>query len=311
MKKKSKFHPNNKHREGYNFEGLVKALPQLQELVITNPVREQTIDFSKPESVKLLNRALLKLHYGIEHWNIPDGYLCPPIPGRADYILNIADLLSEDFHNKRAKGHKVRLWDLGVGANCIYPLLAHKMYNWTCFGSDIDPVALDNAQSILNDNNLNNRIQLQLQKDADTLIKNLIGKDDYYDVLVCNPPFHESENDAINATKRKWKNLNKSEQGNSLNFGGRPNELWCDGGEVSFVKRLIEESLLLSTQIMWYSSIISKEENCDLLVEDLNQSEEGEYRIIPMTQGQKKSRILAWTHLNKKQRKAWINYRWS
>ena len=42
----------------------------------------------------MLNRAILMHHYGVKSWDIPAGYLCPPIPGRADYIHSVADLLA-------------------------------------------------------------------------------------------------------------------------------------------------------------------------------------------------------------------------
>lgn len=41
----------------------------------------------------MLNKALLAAHYDIEYWDIPDTYLCPPIPGRADYVHRAAELL--------------------------------------------------------------------------------------------------------------------------------------------------------------------------------------------------------------------------
>ena len=128
--------------------------------------------------------------------------------------------------------------------------------------------------------------------------------------MVCNPPFHKSEQDAKEAAQTKWKKLGKSNENDNLNFGGNEKELWCDGGELAFVRLLIKESAEISKSNMWYTTLISKKENCDILVEELISLTKGEYQVIPMSQGQKKSRILAWTHLNKKQRRAWSNYRW-
>ena len=92
-KVKSKLHPRSKHRERYDFEKLISGFPELGPFVQPNKFDDLSIDFANPDAVKALNRALLKFHYGIEHWDVPDGYLCPPIPGRADYIHHIADLL--------------------------------------------------------------------------------------------------------------------------------------------------------------------------------------------------------------------------
>ncbi len=68
----------------------------------------------------MLNKALLAAHYDIEYWDIPDTYLCPPIPGRADYVHRVAELLDVEVKGKYVH-HKVRALDVGVGANCIYP----------------------------------------------------------------------------------------------------------------------------------------------------------------------------------------------
>ena len=94
-----------------------------------NPYGKQTINFFNPQAVKALNKALLVTHYGIRYWDIPKNYLCPPIPGRADYIHYIADLIDPEGVNMMVKEEcddqprrQCRCLDIGVGANCIYPL---------------------------------------------------------------------------------------------------------------------------------------------------------------------------------------------
>ncbi|MGZ5191974.1 MAG: RlmF-related methyltransferase, partial [Flavisolibacter sp.] len=90
-KEKSTLHPRNKHQDRYHFEELIADCPDLKPFVAINKFNIETIDFTNPKAVKTLNRALLKHFYKIDHWDIPENYLCPPIPGRADYIHNIAD----------------------------------------------------------------------------------------------------------------------------------------------------------------------------------------------------------------------------
>jgi 23S rRNA (adenine1618-N6)-methyltransferase len=41
----------------------------------------------------------------------------------------------------------VRVLDIGVGANCVYPLIGHAEYGWRFLGVDIDEAALANAQA--------------------------------------------------------------------------------------------------------------------------------------------------------------------
>lgn len=83
---KTNLHPRNLHRLRYDFELLTEKLPELQQHVSINEHQIETIDFSNPEAVKTLNKALLVTYYDIKNWDIPKNYLCPPIPGRADYI---------------------------------------------------------------------------------------------------------------------------------------------------------------------------------------------------------------------------------
>ena len=89
--KKGELHPRNPHKGRYNFEILTKNLPLLKSFVIKNPNNEDTIDFSNNLAIICLNKALIKTYYNVDNWNIPEGFLCPPIPGRADYIHYIAD----------------------------------------------------------------------------------------------------------------------------------------------------------------------------------------------------------------------------
>lgn len=79
-------HPRNLHGQGYDFDALMDTTPELKPFVRPNPYGNLSIDFADPRAVKLLNLALLRLHYGLSYWDIPEGFLCPPIPGRVDYL---------------------------------------------------------------------------------------------------------------------------------------------------------------------------------------------------------------------------------
>ena len=127
MKSKEKgvgLHPRNIHQGRYDLAALEATLPELREIIFDNDYGQQSIDFANPIAVKLLNKALLLHYYGVSYWDIPVGYLCPPIPGRADYLHHVADLLARDQGRKIPFGEGVHILDLGVGANLIYPILA-------------------------------------------------------------------------------------------------------------------------------------------------------------------------------------------
>ncbi|WP_321328660.1 23S rRNA (adenine(1618)-N(6))-methyltransferase RlmF [uncultured Ilyobacter sp.] len=291
IKKKGELHPNNPHKGRYNFKLLVKNLPELKIYLRKNPRGEETIDFSDSKAVILLNKALLKTYYNIENWDIPKGFLCPPIPGRADYIHYIAELLGG-----RKKG--VKVLDIGTGANCIYPIIGSQSYKWDFVASDIDPKSIDNAKKIVESNKvLRNKIILKLQKKRDNIFEGIIEKNDKFDLTMCNPPFHASLEDALKANKRKVNNLNKENKNlkKGLNFGGQKAELWCPGGERLFLKKMAEESARFSSQVTWFTSLISNKDNIKPTQKLLDKLGAKKIKILEMSQGQKISRVLAWT----------------
>lgn len=281
-------HPENIHNELYDFDVLIKTHSNLKKFVILNNHQTQSIDFSNPESVLHLNKALLKHHYRITDWNLPDNYLCPPIPGRADYIHYINDLLSTDEILKNIKG-----LDIGVGANCIYPILGSQIYNWKMVGADIDQVAVKSAQSNVKlTKKLAKNIEIRLQSDNANIFQGIIKDKEYYHFTMCNPPFHSSKEEATKGTLRKLKSLHDSNS-LELNFGGQSNELWCNGGEALFIKRMIKQSVQFKTQVGWFTTLASKKENLPKIIKQLDKLKTT-HQVIQMSQGNKKSRIIAW-----------------
>ena len=310
-KEKSSLHPRNKHRERYNFKELISSCPELAPFVCLNKYNDESIDFSKAEAVLLLNKALLKHFYGIEHWNIPSGYLCPPIPGRADYIHYIADLLASCNHGIISTGNQVKCLDIGVGASCIYPIIGNKEYGWSFVGSDIEPNAIKSASEIIEINaSLKGNIELRLQPNSIDIFRGIIHNDEHFDLTICNPPFHSSFEEAQLGSLRKLSNLNhKLITKPTLNFGGQNNELWCDGGEEKFVQKMISQSKQISSSCFWFSTLISKQSHLKSVYIALQTAEAIEIKTIPMCQGNKTSRIVAWTYLTQEQQKKWIKSR--
>lgn len=308
-------HPRNEHRQGYNFPTLIKSCSSLAKYVKENDYGNLSIDFASPIAVKELNAALLKHHYNITNWNIPEGALCPPIPGRVDYVHYIADLLGITSSESGGANNqqKIALLDIGTGASGIYPILASQIYNWHCVGSDINTQSLENVASIIASNpSLKDSFKLRIQNDKNCIFNGVIQDGEFFDVTVCNPPFHASQNEATKGSQRKLKNLarNRGEQisthsnkdGTSLtspilNFGGLEAELWCKGGEIAFLKKLIKESKEFSSQCRWFTSLISKIENVKPAKKIINKLGATDIREIEMKQGNKVTRILAWTFI--------------
>jgi 23S rRNA (adenine1618-N6)-methyltransferase len=305
-------HPRNPHNARYDFPQLLSHSPELAAFLVPNPTGDQTIDFANPAAVKALNRALLRQFYGVQHWDIPAGYLCPPIPGRADYLHYAADLLAEPNGGEVPHGKAVHVLDVGVGANCVYPIIGSQAYGWRFVGSEIDQVALKAARTMVAANpGLAGRIDFRLQTHADYVFDGIVKPREEFDLIVCNPPFHASAAAAAEGSQRKNRNLGYPKAAAPvLNFGGQNSELWCEGGEEGFLKRMVAQSVPLGQQVLWFSTLISKKETLPSIQHFLKLAGSPETRILNMSQGQKISRLVAWSFQTPEQRQAWAQRRW-
>jgi 23S rRNA (adenine1618-N6)-methyltransferase len=277
-------HPKNPFIKDYDFEILIANKAELKEFVFVNEHGNTTIKFHDKQAVKTLNQALLQTHYGIL-WQIPENNLCPPVPGRLDYLLHVSDLINKT---------DIRLLDIGTGANLIYPILATCHFNWHCTGSEVNEEALQNAQEIINQNSILQKTTLRRQKFKSNILNYVIEPDDFFDVVVCNPPFSKDLKEAQRKNQRKITNLDLPTS-EKRNFGGTPSELWYKGGEEAFLKKMAQESTLFKTQVQWFTSLISKKKNLKNIKRAIKKTNPTEIKVIPMEHGNKKSHIIAWT----------------
>lgn len=306
---KTFFHHRSKHRGQYDFLELIKVHSDLESYVRPNKYGTDSVDFADPNAVKELNTALLKFHYGAEYWDIPEGYLCPPIPSRADYLHHVADLFS-DF--KPAAKLKLKCLDIGSGANCIYPLIGAIEYGWSFIASEIDKEALRNIETIVEKNKgLTKRVTVRLQETPSQIFKGVLKKTEKIDAVICNPPFHESALAASKANSRKFKNLGLGKDGKKavLNFGGKPTELWTFGGEKKFIHTMIAESEEYAKNIMWFTTLVSKKESLNPIKKALEKVSPVQVKTIKLNQGNKSGRVLAWTFMDNEAQEAWASKR--
>ena len=309
---KLQLHPRNKHRRRYDFDELIAACAELKKFVAPNIWGDESIDFSNAEAVKTLNKSLLVHFYDVKNWDIPENYLCPPIPGRADYIHHIADLLADGNGGKVPTGKHIKCLDIGVGANLVYPIIGTKEYGWSFVGADVDPVSIKNANRIIEENpRLQNLVECRLQSNENEFFRGVVKSNEFIDLTICNPPFHASPAEAKAGTLRKLSNLKgKKITEATLNFGGQNRELWVAGGEAKFIDDLIRESAEFRHSCCWFSVNISKQSNLKNIYAALETVKAAEVKTIPMAQGNKISRVAAWTFLDEKQRKVWRDLRW-
>jgi 23S rRNA (adenine1618-N6)-methyltransferase len=260
---KTTLHPRNKNRERYDLGALILAVPELGSYIKPNKFGDDSVDFASPIAVKLLNKALLHHYYGVEYWDFPEDNLVPPIPGRADYIHYMADLLIESNFGRKPAGNKITCLDVGTGASCIYPILGVIEYGWNFIASDVNAKSLASAQNIVAGNLLlKGKVDCRLQNNPQAFFDGIITANDKVDITVCNPPFHASAFEASSGAKRKVQNLSgKKVKTPELNFSGISSELIYDGGEHQFIHDMIADSKRFSKACYWFSTLVSKQSN--------------------------------------------------
>ena len=287
-------HKQNPYNSRYDLKRLTKHYHVLEKFIVLNPNKEETIDFSVSEAVFALNKAMLLADFNLGDYDLPSGYLIPPVPGRLDYLLHIRDFLIEKFNI--SENSQLNGLDIGSGANGIYCILGAQYFNWKMVGSETDAKAVDIANAnIKKTKELNNKIEIRHQQDKGSLFKNTIQSKEKFDFMVCNPPFHNSKEETLKGSLRKVKNLGgfAAKEKFLLNFEGQANELWCNGGEVLFVKRLIKESVGFKNQVKLFSTLVAKSESVAAIKKQLNKAK-ANFEVIPMALGNKKGRYVLW-----------------
>ena len=287
-------HAQNPYGNRYDLKRLTKHYHALEKFIVLNPSGEETIDFSSSEAVFALNKSMLLADFKLGDYELPSGYLIPPVPGRLDYLLHVRDFLTEKFNV--SENSQLNGLDMGSGANGIYCILGAQYFNWKMVGSETDAKAVEIANAnIQKTKGLNDKIEIRHQQDKGSLFKNTIQANEQFDFVVCNPPFHSSKEEALKGSLRKVKNLGgyAVKEKFLLNFEGQANELWCNGGEVLFIKRLIKESVGFKNQVKVFSTLVAKSESVAAIKKQLSKVK-ANFEVIPMALGNKKGRYVMW-----------------
>ncbi|KAI1075776.1 hypothetical protein F5B20DRAFT_573228 [Whalleya microplaca] len=273
--------------------------------------RDSHLDFTDPAAVMQLTKTLLKLDFGLQI-ELPADRLCPPVPNRHNYILWLKDLLDSsspdlDVYADADANHpsgeiepedcrQVAGLDIGTGASVIYPLLGCvQRSSWSFIGTDVDSRSLSYARQNVTLNNLQSRIRIiGTRKTTDPLIP--IGEHDIeaLDFVMVNPPFYESEAELLELGRQKSRPPSSA-------CTGAPVEMVCRGGEVGFVRRMVEESLVLREKVQWYTSMLGKQSSLEVLVDILRDHGITNYAVTAFVQGNKTRRwALGWSFGNRR-----------
>jgi 23S rRNA (adenine1618-N6)-methyltransferase len=106
---------------------------------------------------------------------------------------------------------------------------------------------------------------------------------------MCNPPFYESKAEMLTSAASKQRPPFTA-------CTGSENEMVTPGGEVAFVSRMIEESLVLQDRVQWYTSMLGKFSSVAVLVQKLTDNRVDNYAVTEFVQGNKTRRWgIAWS----------------
>lgn len=278
--------PRNKYSDNPpDFASLASLYPSFKPFVSFSSASSSRprIDWTDYNATRELTRVLL-LHDHSLTWWIPDGQLCPTVPNRSNYIHWINDLLSSSHILPTPSSSSiVKGFDIGTGANCIYPLLGASLFGWSFVGSDVTDVALEWAEKNVRSNpHVSDLIEIRdSREEEEEVLVGVVKDSETFDFCMCNPPFFETFEEA---------GLNPK-----TSCGGTRAEMVCDGGEQAFVTRIIQDSAVLKQRFKWYTSMLGKKANLKLLISKLWGVGVTVVKTTEFVQGQTSRWGLAWS----------------
>lgn len=209
------------------------------------------------------------------------------MPNRHNYILWLKHLLDSTSYGPA--GGRLSGLDIGTGASCIYPLLGCVQRPWSFFATDVDDKSLTFARKNVELNGLQGRIKVVPRRPEEPLVPlDELGIDSL-DFVMTNPPFYFSEDELLASA------LKKSRPPHSA-CTGAPVEMVCEGGEVAFVGRIVDESLRLRGRVRWYTSMLGKVSSLEVLVDQLRGHGVDNFAVNEFVQGSKTRRwAVGWS----------------
>ncbi|KLO08027.1 hypothetical protein SCHPADRAFT_624344 [Schizopora paradoxa] len=282
-------HPRNPYQTPLDFENLAESFPPLSVHLLKTQDGRPVIDFKSVEAQRRLTEALLHRDFGLK-LSVPAGRLCPAVPNRLNYILWIQDLIQASVRYDELRPERTIGIDIGIGASAIYPLLACKLEpNWEFIGTEIDELSQQSALKNISQNELSSRIRVVKTSEHDPILLPLFQDDGVmYTFTMCNPPFYSSSDDVERSAE------GKAFEPNGV-CTGSDNEMIVEGGEAAFVRRIVDESVNVSTRCRWFTSMLGKLSSVTEVVQALRTHKVDNYAITELIQGQTRRWVIAWS----------------
>lgn len=234
--------------------------------VIEKKKKKFFFNFTSSSNQYDITELIVKEYFLVSNYKLNRKKLCPRVTNRLEYLKKVEQYLMDglkivkckksNFIEKPIEKEEKRwIIDIGTGSSLIYPIIGMKMNDRNHFiVTEIDPESiLDIKKHINSNNNFENRIFLIEMKENEDLIplnkiielKKKIGISSI-SYLICNPPFYSNEIDYNNRSFKK-KKLKKNELIISKSECFYNKENFDDGGELLFVKQIIQQSLSIQT----------------------------------------------------------------
>lgn len=232
---------------------LIKEFPELKKYIIKHDekIEEFSFDWSNNDLSLLMTKSILNYYFNIKYYDIPKGFLIPPVPSRLNY-LNLINELIKDIEKENIIGV-----DIGTGANIIYPILGNSIYSWKFICSEINNESYNNAKLILQKNNLEENINLIKQENKNNIFVSIINQENKYTFSMCNPPYYDYEQEIKIEDKKR---------DTEYNF----DEVYYEKGELGFFERYFEESICYKKNIFLFTILIGKKSNSEIIYDKIN-----------------------------------------
>ena len=81
-------------------------------------------------------------------------------------------------------------------------------------------------------------------------------------------------------------------------------------GEEKFIGKMIDESRAFAKNVFWFTTLVSKSSHLENINSALKHAKAVETKTIAMGQGNKISRMVAWTFLHKAEQQKWAMEKW-
>lgn len=155
--------------------------------------------------------------------------------------------------------------------------------------TDIDEKSLEYARANVRRNGLDHRIKIIPRSPDDPLIPSQQLEFTALDFVMNNPPFYSSADDLLASAASKSRPPHSACTGADV-------EMVTPGGEVAFVTRIIEESLLLRDKVRWYTAMLGFLGSVSRVVECLRQNGVDNTAVTELVQGSKTRRwVVGWS----------------